>query len=106
MIAWEAHVDDYLRLRRQLGFTLVWDEHLLGQFTTHLNAAGARLLTTTAMIEKIKRTNPRFDINYDDFPLNTNANCTVPHGSPTGVRDANRAALSNPIRSRGSAGTR
>ena len=27
MIAWEAHVDDYLRLRRQLGFTLVWDEH-------------------------------------------------------------------------------
>ncbi len=51
MIAWEAHVDDYLRLRRQLGFTLVWDEHLLGQFTTHLNAAGARLLTTTAMID-------------------------------------------------------
>ena len=51
MIAWEAHVDDYLRLRRQLGVTLVWDEHLLGQFTTHLNAAGARLLTTTAMID-------------------------------------------------------
>ncbi|NMO01893.1 MCE family protein [Gordonia sp. TBRC 11910] len=51
---------------------------------------------TTAMIEKIKRTNPRFDINYDDFPLNTNANCAVPQGSPTGVRDANRAALSNP----------
>ncbi|MBF9337743.1 hypothetical protein G3N30_16620, partial [Microbacterium lacticum] len=51
MIAWEAHVDDYLRLRRQLGFTLVWDEHLLGQFTTHLNAAGARLLTTTVMID-------------------------------------------------------
>ena len=29
MTVWEAHVADYLRLRRQLGFTLVWDEHLL-----------------------------------------------------------------------------
>lgn len=51
MIAWEAHVDDYLRLRRQLGFTLAWDEHLLGQFTTHLNAAGTRCLTTALMID-------------------------------------------------------
>lgn len=51
MTVWEAHVADYLRLRRQLGFTLAWDEHLLDQFTTHLNAAGARRLTTAAMID-------------------------------------------------------
>ncbi len=29
-----AHVDDYLRLRRALGFKLKEDGHLLGQFTS------------------------------------------------------------------------
>lgn len=52
--------------------------------------------STDAMIAKIKRANPRFDINYDDFPFNTDAKCSVPQGSPTGVRSADRAALSNP----------
>lgn len=51
MTVWEAHVDDYLRLRRQLGFTLAWDEHLLDQFTTHLDTVGAGLLTTAVMID-------------------------------------------------------
>jgi integrase len=32
-------------LRRQLGFTLARQEHLLGQFTTHLAAAGAEAIT-------------------------------------------------------------
>ena len=43
MTTWSAHVADYLRLRRQLGFALAWDEHLLGQLTAHLDAAGERL---------------------------------------------------------------
>ncbi|MFW0792168.1 MlaD family protein, partial [Gordonia sp. CPCC 205333] len=51
---------------------------------------------TEAIIAKMKRTNPRFDINYDDFPFNMNARCSVPQGSPTGVRSAERAALANP----------
>jgi integrase/recombinase XerD len=51
MTTWDEHVADYLRLRRQLGFTLAWDEHLLGQFTAHLDAAGTSHLTTTVMIE-------------------------------------------------------
>ena len=51
MSVWDAHVADYLRLRRQLGFALAWDEHLLGQFTAHLDAAGVSHLTTVVMIE-------------------------------------------------------
>lgn len=51
MTTWDEHVADYLRLRRQLGFTLAWDEHLLGQFTAHLNAAGIEQLTTGVMID-------------------------------------------------------
>lgn len=47
MNGWEEHVADYLRLRRQLGAVLAWDEHLLGQYTTYLAAAG-RLRITTA----------------------------------------------------------
>lgn len=47
MNGWEEHVADYLRLRRQLGAILAWDEHLLGQYTTYLAAAG-RLRITTA----------------------------------------------------------
>ncbi|GAA1821589.1 tyrosine-type recombinase/integrase [Agromyces neolithicus] len=51
MIIWDEHVADYLRLRRQLGFTLAWDEHLLGQFTELLDAAGTSRLTTAGMVE-------------------------------------------------------
>jgi len=52
--------------------------------------------STQQMIAAIKRKNPTFDINYDDFPLNLNARCTVPQGSPTSVRGAARATLANP----------
>ncbi|WP_188588727.1 MCE family protein [Gordonia jinhuaensis] len=51
---------------------------------------------TTKMIDEIKAKNPDFDINYDDFPFNTNANCQVAQGNPTDVRGAKRAALANP----------
>jgi len=50
MTGWEGHVADYLRLRRQLGFTLAWDEHLLGQFTQHLVAAGFERITVSHAI--------------------------------------------------------
>lgn len=51
MTTWGEHAADYLRLRRQLGFTLAWDEHLLDQFTARLDAAGLQHLTTAVMIE-------------------------------------------------------
>ena len=51
MTLWNEHVADYLRLRRQLGFTLAWDEHLLGQLAAHLDTAGASHLTTAVMVE-------------------------------------------------------
>lgn len=50
MTNWDEHVADYLRLRRQLGFSLAWDEHLLGQFTQHLATAGIERLTVEAAI--------------------------------------------------------
>ncbi|MFZ2511220.1 MAG: MlaD family protein [Gordonia sp. (in: high G+C Gram-positive bacteria)] len=52
--------------------------------------------STKAIIADMKRKNPNFDINYDDFPFNRDANCEVAVGNPTGVRSANRAALANP----------
>ncbi len=51
---------------------------------------------TQKMLRDIKAKNPNFDINYDDFPFNRAAECTVPQGSPTSVRGARRAALANP----------
>lgn len=50
MAAWAGHVADYLRLRRQLGFKLAWDEHLLGQFTVHLDAERIEQLTAQIAI--------------------------------------------------------
>lgn len=47
---WDEHVSDYLRLRRQLGFKLAWDEHLLGQFTTHLDRLRIEHLTAETAI--------------------------------------------------------
>ena len=51
---------------------------------------------TQAMVDRLKREDPSFDIRYDDFPFNTNAKCTVPVGNPTGVRSAERAVYANP----------
>ena len=42
----QAHVDEYLRLRRALGFKLKEEERLLGQLVGYLDAAGARTVTT------------------------------------------------------------
>ncbi|MDQ3092801.1 MAG: tyrosine-type recombinase/integrase [Actinomycetota bacterium] len=46
----QAHVDDYLRLRRALGFKLKEDGHLLGHLIAHLEAAGATTVTTELAI--------------------------------------------------------
>lgn len=40
---------------------------------------------TTDLIAAEKAANPDFDINYDDFPFNTDATCDVAQGNPTGV---------------------
>jgi integrase len=45
------HVDDYLRLRRSLGFKLELPGHLLHQLLACLDAAGATTLTAELMIE-------------------------------------------------------
>lgn len=50
MNGWDEHVADYLRLRRQLGAILAWDEQLLGQYTSHLAAAGSLRITTANAI--------------------------------------------------------
>lgn len=52
--------------------------------------------STKAIIAEMKKKDPGFDINYDDFPFNKEANCEVAVGNPTSVRGANRAALANP----------
>lgn len=51
---------------------------------------------TEEIIAEEKRKNPDFDINYDDFPFNTDAKCTVAQGNPTDVRGAARSVYSNP----------
>jgi integrase/recombinase XerD len=42
----QAHVDEYLRLRRALGFKLKEDERTLGQLVNYLEAAGASTVIT------------------------------------------------------------
>lgn len=42
---WSAQVGDYMQLRRSHGFTLRWDEHLLGKFTADLSDRDIRVLT-------------------------------------------------------------
>jgi len=42
----QAHVDDYLRLRRALGFKLKEEERLLGQLVGYLEAAGATTVSS------------------------------------------------------------
>jgi integrase/recombinase XerD len=46
----QAHVDDYLRLRRALGFKLKEEERLLGQLVGYLEAPGATTLTSELAI--------------------------------------------------------
>jgi len=51
----QAHVDDYLRLRRAVGFKLTEDEHTLGQLVGYLEAAGAATVTTELAIGWARR---------------------------------------------------
>jgi integrase/recombinase XerD len=46
----QAHVDDYLRLRRALGFKLKEEERLLGQLVGYLEATGATTVTSELAI--------------------------------------------------------
>ena len=46
----EAHLDDYLRLRRALGFKLKEDGHLLKQLIAYVEAAGATTLSSEMAI--------------------------------------------------------
>lgn len=46
----QGHVDDYLRLRRALGFKLKEDERTLGQLVGYLEAAGAETVTSELAI--------------------------------------------------------
>jgi len=46
----QAHVDDYLRLRRAVGFKLTEDERALGQLVGYLEAAGAATVTSELTI--------------------------------------------------------
>lgn len=41
----QNHVEEYLRLRRALGFKLVWPGHLLPQFVTWLEGTGSQTIT-------------------------------------------------------------
>jgi integrase len=50
MTSLHAHVEDYLALRRMLGFTLEREGQLLGQFAAHLQALGAERLTSELAI--------------------------------------------------------
>jgi len=45
-----CHVDDYLRLRRALGFKLEWPGHLLPQLLAYHDASGASTLTADLTI--------------------------------------------------------
>ena len=50
MNALEGHVNDYLRMRRALGFKLEREAQLLGQFVTYTVAAGAATVTSELAI--------------------------------------------------------
>lgn len=46
MTRFAEHVDDYLRLRRSLGFKLIEHERVLRHFAAHLDATGVETVTT------------------------------------------------------------
>ena len=50
MTALMVHVEDYLRLRRHLGFVLEAPERLLRQFVSHLDDAGMKMITVEAAV--------------------------------------------------------
>ena len=51
---------------------------------------------THQMIEELKAQDPSFDPQEQNFPPNYDARCTVPFGSPTAVRGADRVEYAHP----------
>lgn len=54
MITMQIHLEEYLRLRRALGFQLTWPGHVLPQFVTWLDSTGAQTITTEAAITWVR----------------------------------------------------
>ena len=50
----EQHLDDYLRLRRGLGYKLAREEQILPMLITHVRAAGASTITSQLAIQWAK----------------------------------------------------
>ena len=51
---------------------------------------------TWAIIDQMKEQDPSFDWQEQNFPPNYDAQCTVPFGSPTAVRGADRVEYAHP----------
>ena len=51
---------------------------------------------TQRIIEEMKAQDPSFDPQEQNFPPNYDAKCTVPFGSPTAVRGADRVEYAHP----------
>lgn len=51
---------------------------------------------TQAIVDQMKAADPNFDPQEQDFPVNWDAECTVPQGSMTSVRGSGNALLSDP----------
>lgn len=51
---------------------------------------------TQQIIDEMKAQDPSFDWQEENFPPNYDAECTVPFGSPTAVRGAERVAYADP----------
>ncbi|MDX2358190.1 MCE family protein [Dietzia sp. PP-33] len=51
---------------------------------------------TQAIIDQMRAQDPSFDWQEQNFPPNYDAECTVPFGSPTGVRSADRVEYAHP----------
>lgn len=50
MTTMQVHLEEYLRLRRALGFQLAWPGHMLPRFVSWLEATGSETITTEAAI--------------------------------------------------------
>lgn len=51
---------------------------------------------THEIVDQMRAENPQFDPQEMDFPVNYEADCTVPYGSPTTVRGAHSADYADP----------
>jgi hypothetical protein len=96
MTALEHHVENYVAVRRGLGFKLTHEQRMLNRYVAFMDGAGASTLTVDLSMSSAKQslaTPPKSPTFQSSYPRRTRSSSSAvnPHAPPASGEDRTRA---------------